>query len=193
MKPAQADESPFKERPGNGSPPAKVQYVAQIFIGAGDGWNGDRIQHLQRFGTNKEARARFTWTPSCYSENIDRLGLSRLAGIGNNIDGVVQRYNIKVVGTVRYEYRTKERAARAYPVISSMQRIAVRNLLGGLVLGVAVLLIFELSLPVGVRSSLISEPSRPCGEGVYQIPILQDGGVNVNYVGVVELQLFADG
>src|SRR6185437_8607245 len=47
MKPAQADESPFEERPGNGSPPAKVQYIAQIFVRAGDGWNGDRIQHLQ--------------------------------------------------------------------------------------------------------------------------------------------------
>src|SRR4051794_25836713 len=193
MKPAQADESPFKERPGNGSPPAKVQYIAQIFIGAGDGWNGDRIQHLQRFGTNKEARARFTGTPGCYSENIDRLGLSRLAWIGNNIDGVVQRYNIKVVGIVRYEYRAKKGAARAHPVISSMQRIAVRNLLGGLVLGVAVLLIFELSLAIGVRSIFISEASWPCRERIDGAPVLQDRGVNVNYIAVVELQLFADG
>src|SRR5256885_3399592 len=106
MKPAQADESPFKERPGNGSPPAKVQYIAQIFIGAGDGWKGDRIQHLQRFGTNEEARARFTGTPRSHPENVSRLRLIGLAWIRNNIDGVVQRHNIKVVGIVRYEYRT---------------------------------------------------------------------------------------
>src|SRR6185312_5987585 len=66
------------------------------------------------------------------------------------------------------------------------------NFLGGSVFDIAVLLILELPLAIGVRGSLVAESCGPSREGIHRVSVLQDRGVNVHHVAVVELQLFTN-
>src|SRR5438477_3383016 len=102
-----------------------------------------------------------------HTDHIRRLSLVRLAGVGSDLNGVVESYYIQVVDLVGNKKCAKKRTARAHPVKSSVEGVAAGNLLGGDVFRVVVDLIFELARGIRRKIRLVAEPSRPCRKRIH--------------------------